>query len=83
MPSAPSSNTWISFSDRPPPCTPAGSRRRCWCWFHLLDGTTKLGYLTDDGVRLMGVRRNLRLFDIATAWQPFDPETLAEFEARA
>lgn len=84
MPEPPSPATWISFSERPPPCTPAGARRRCWVYFKLLDGTTKLGYLTDDGVRLMGDRGPLmRLFDVATAWQPFDQDALEEFERHA
>lgn len=81
MPEPPSPATWICLSDRPPPCTPAGSRRRCWVYFKLLDGSQALGYLTDDGVRLMGDRGpNRRLFDVATAWQPFDQAALEEFE---
>lgn len=81
----PSSSTWLSVNERPPP-PPKADGRALAVRVRLSDGREVLAKSERGGIRLLGGQRGrvrqLSFDDLATieAWQPLDERQLEDFE---
>lgn len=78
----PSSNTWLSVHERPPPA-PKADGRALSVHVRLTDGREVLGKSDRGGIRVLGGRRRQLSFgdlETPTHWRPVDERELEDFE---